>query len=84
MINIDETQSENQLNKDVFLLAILKRKEDETLKDVILTMEETGTFNQKKGKKYLKELKAEKYIENDSLTFLGIEKAKQVEMMFKI
>ena len=84
MINIDENISEDELSKDVFLLAIYKRKDGETLKDVILVMEETGTFSQKKGKKYLKELKSENMVQDDSLTFLGIEKAKQVEMMFRL
>ena len=84
MINIDENMSEDELSKDVFLLAIYKRKDGETLKDVILTMEETGTFSQKKGKKYLKELKSENMVQDEGLTFLGIEKAKQVEMMFRL
>jgi hypothetical protein len=77
-ISIDE------LNKNVLLLAIYKRKEDETLNDVLLNLEETGAFNFKQGKKYLKELKNDQYVIDTALSFKGIEKAKQVELQFKI
>ena len=80
----DENMSEDEFNKQVLLLAIFKRKEDESIKDALINVVDTGSFTQKQAKKYLKELKAEKLIDDDSLTFLGIEKAKQVEMMFRL
>lgn len=72
------------INKRVFLLAIYKKEDDESLNDVIKKMDNTKVFSQKDGKKYLKELKKEGYISDSFLTFLGIQKAKEVELEFKI
>ena len=72
------------IEKKVLLLAILKMKEDETFNDVLITLEESSVFTLKQGKKYLKELKIEKYIDNNNLTFTGIAQAKLVEQEFKI
>lgn len=68
----------------VFLLAIFKRESDESFKDVIAKMEEARVFDQKTGKKYLKELKKLGFVTDDGLTMIGIENAKNVEMEFKI
>jgi uncharacterized protein with HEPN domain len=68
----------------VFLLAIYKRESDESFKDVIAKMEEARVFNQKIGKKYLKQLKELGFVTEDGLTMIGIENAKNVEMEFKI
>ncbi len=72
------------LESRVFLLAILKKKEDESLKDVILILEDAGVFSFKEGKKLLKELKQEGYVDGEALTFKGIEKAKDAELEFKL
>jgi len=72
------------IEKKVLLLGILKKKEDETLNDVLITLEESSVFTLKQGKKYLKELKNEQYVDNDNLTFSGIAQAKLVEQEFKI
>ena len=72
------------INKKVLLLAILKKEKDETLIDVIKKMDNTKVFSLKEGKKYLKELKKESFILHDSLTMIGIAKAKEVELEFKI
>lgn len=74
----------DEMNKRVLLLAIYKREEDESLNDVVKKMDNTKVFTQKQGKKYLKELKKEAFISEDSLTMLGVEKAKEVEQEFKI
>ena len=74
----------DELNKKVLLLAILKKEEDETLNDVIKKMDNTKVFTLKQGKKYLKELKKESLISEDSLTMIGITKAKEAELEFKI
>ena len=74
----------DELNKKVLLLAILKKEEDETLIDVIKKMDNTKVFTLKQGKKYLKELKKEIFVSEDSLTMIGISKAKEVELEFKI
>jgi len=72
------------INKKVLLLAILKKEKDETLIDVIKKMDNTKVFSLKEGKKYLKELKKESFVLDDSLTMIGIAKAKEVELEFKI
>ncbi len=68
----------------VLLLGIYKRADDETLTDVIKTMENSRVFSLKQGKKYLKELKTLGYIVDNNLTMIGIEKAKIIELEFKI
>ncbi len=72
------------INKKVLLLAIYKKEDDESLNDILLKMDSTHVFTQKEGKKYLKELKKEQLISDSSLTILGITKAKEVELEFKI
>ena len=72
------------INKKVLLLAILKKEDDETLIDVIKKMDNTKVFSLKEGKKYLKELKKESLVSDSSLTMIGITKAKEVELEFKI
>lgn len=72
------------INKKVLLLAILKKEEDESLSDVLKKMDNTKVFTLKEGKKYLKELKKENLVVEDSLSMLGISKAKEVELEFKI
>lgn len=72
------------IEKKVLLLGIYKRKDDETLNDVLLTLESSKVFTLKQGKRYLKELKNEKYIDNSELTFLGINEAKQIEKEFSV
>ena len=74
----------DNLNKKVLLLAILKKEEDETLNDVIKKMDNTKVFSLKQGKKYLKELKKENLVRDESLTMLGVTKAKEVELEFKL
>lgn len=72
------------INKRVLLLAIYKKKDDETLTDVLKTMDNSKVFSLKEGKKYIKELRKDSYISDDNLTMLGIETAKVVELEFKI
>lgn len=74
----------DDINKKVLLLAIYKKEEDESLTDVIKKMDNTKVFTLKQGKKYLKELKKELLVSSDYLTLLGIEKAKEIELEFKI
>lgn len=74
----------DEMNKKVLLLAILKKEEDETLMDVVKKMDNTKVFSLKMGKKYLKELKKESFLNDKELTMLGIAKAKEIELEFKI
>lgn len=72
------------IEKKVLLLAIYKKKDDETLNDIVITLENSKVFTLKQGKKHLKELKAQNYIDNNVLTFTGIAQAQSAENEFKI
>jgi len=80
----------NDINGDenieirVLLLGIYKALEGETINDILKTMENSRVFDGKTGKKYVKILKSLNYISDDGLTFIGIQKAKEVELEFKI
>ena len=75
---------EENIELRVLLLAIYKKEDDESLKDVIKTMENSRVFSLKQGKQYLKGLKTLNLITEDGLTMMGIEKAKEVELEFKL
>ena len=47
-------------------------------------MDNNRVFDLKTGKQFIKELKEMNFLTDDSLTFLGIEEAKKVELEFKI
>ena len=72
------------INEKVLLLAILKKESNESLNDIVLKLENTGMFSLKEGKKLLKKLKTEQYINDSFLTFKGEAIAKNVEQEFKI
>lgn len=72
------------VEKKVLLLAIYKRKEDESLTDVLLTLEASKVFTLKQGKQYLKALKNENYLHNNELTVVGVSFAKEVEKEFSL
>lgn len=72
------------IEKKVLLLGILKRKEEESLNDILFTLEQSKVFSLKEGKKLLKELKNEAFIINNELSLKGVSKAKEVELEFKI
>ena len=75
---------ELDLLEKVFLLAVLKKEEDEYLNDIVVKIEQTGSFSMKEGKAILKKLKKELYIEDGKLSFKGVEAAKKAEAEFKI
>ncbi|MFZ9660138.1 MAG: hypothetical protein ACO29X_06290 [Arcobacteraceae bacterium] len=68
----------------VLLLAIYKKENDENFQDVLKMMDNNRVFDLKTGKQFIKELKEMNFLTDDSLTFLGIEEAKKVELEFKI
>ena len=72
------------IEEQVLLLGIYKRKEDESINNVVMMLEDTGMFTYKEGKKYLKSLKEDGYISDDRLTVTGTQKAKEVEEGFKL
>ncbi len=72
------------IEKKVLLLGILKKQNDETLNDVLISLEEARVFTLKDGKKYLKDLKNESLLINNELSFSGFARAKEVELEFRI
>jgi len=81
---MSEINFQEDMDLRVFLLAIYKKKENETIKDIINMMINAGLFDMKNGKKSVKDLKKLDYIIDEELTMLGITKAKEVELEFKI
>jgi hypothetical protein len=75
---------EEDMELRVFLLAIYKKQDNETIEDIIKVMVNAGLFDMKHGKKALKNLKKLNYVLDDGLTMLGLQKAKEVELEFKI
>lgn len=68
----------------VFLLSIYKKQDNETIQDVIAMMINSNLFDIKTSKKFIKELKNLNYLIDNSLTMIGIQKAKEVELEFKL
>lgn len=75
---------ETNIEMMVLLLAIYKKEETESLIDIVKTLENSNVFTFKEGKKLLKLLKNDQYILEDRLTMIGIQKAKEAELAFKI
>jgi len=74
----------DNIEQRVLLLALFKKNEDETFNNILGVMEESRVLTKKIGKKYLKDLRELNFISSDSFTMLGVQKAKEVEMEFKI
>jgi hypothetical protein len=79
-----QKEFEENMELRVLLLGLYKKQENESFKDILDVMEDSRVFTKKVGKKYLKILKELNYISDNGFTMIGIEKAKQVEMEFKI
>jgi len=73
-----------EIEERVLLLGIYKRKEGEDFNDVIMILEQAGVFSFKEGKRLLKSLKANGYVEEDRLTVVGMQKGAQIEQEFKL
>ena len=74
----------DDINKRVFLLKMLTREGDESLKDVVLSLANTGMFTPKEGKRIRKELESEGYIHDGELTVKGMIEAKRAESEFRL
>lgn len=72
------------INKQVLLLALLKRKEDESFNEVIAQLQQAKLFSFKEGKRVLKELKEERYVIDGDLSLKGELEAKKIEQEFKV
>ena len=74
---------ELEIEKRVFLLAISKKEEGESLKDILTMLVETGMFDKKEGKKTLQELIDANYIVGENLSMTGVMVANEAEKEFK-
>ncbi|MRI59158.1 MAG: hypothetical protein C6H99_06620 [Epsilonproteobacteria bacterium] len=72
------------INKRVLLLAILKKEPNENLIDIVAMLEASRLFRFKEGKRLLKELKSEGYIDEAGLTPKGHKAAKEAEEEFRL
>jgi hypothetical protein len=68
----------------VLILAIYKKNENETLIDIIKTLENSRVFSFKEGKRLLKLLKNNNFILNEELTIIGIQKAQEAQKAFTV
>ncbi|KIM03839.1 MAG: hypothetical protein KU29_10960 [Sulfurovum sp. FS06-10] len=69
--------------KRVFLLAIAKREEGESMQTTIESLVNTGMFDMNEAKQVLEELRASKHIVGDNLSMMGVMVANQAEQEFK-
>jgi hypothetical protein len=69
--------------KKVFLLAIAKREEGESMDETMKSLVNTGMFDMSEAQKVLDELRAENYIVGDNLSMTGVVVANQAEQEFK-
>jgi len=74
---------ELEIEKRVFLLAIAKREEGESMDDVLAMLVETGMFDNKEGKRHLKALREANYIVGENLSMTGVIEADKAEREFK-
>jgi hypothetical protein len=69
--------------KKVFLLAIAKREDGESMDETMKSLVNTGMFDINEAKKVLDELRANNYIVGDNLSMTGVVVANQAEQEFK-
>jgi predicted double-glycine peptidase len=71
--------------KKVFLLALLKREEGESMKDILESLVNTGMFEDgmREAKETLKELRESNHIVGDNLSMIGVMVANEAEKEFK-
>jgi hypothetical protein len=75
----------NELNifKKVFLLAVAKREEGESIEITMKSLVNTGMFSMSEAKQVLKELRDEKYLIGDNLSMIGVMAVNRAEREFK-
>lgn len=72
------------LLKKVSLLAILKKRDSETIDDVMETLMDTNMFlSRDEAEKVFRELRDSNHIVGDNLSMIGIIEAKRAEEEFK-
>ncbi len=67
----------------VTLLGILKKQPDESLDDVLDMLVDTGMYDKPQAKRVLDDLREQGYVVGDSLSFIGVNAAKEADEFFK-
>ncbi|WP_353662647.1 hypothetical protein [Hydrogenimonas sp. SS33] len=75
---------ELSIEERVLLLALLKREPQESVRDILLMLENSRVFTLKEGKRLARKLRKEGYLEEEGLTFKGITAAQAAEAEFKL
>lgn len=70
--------------KKVFLLAVAKREEGETMQDTMESLVNTGMFDMKEAKQVLAGLRDSKHLIGDNLSMSGVMVANAAEQEFKL
>ena len=79
-----EEMGDEELFRKVFLLKLLTREPDETMKDVVASLANAGMFTLKEGEELKKKLEEQGYIVNNELSVKGVMEAKKAEQEFKL
>ena len=72
------------IEERVFLLGIYTKPEGETLRELLISLANTGMFTLKDGKKILKKLQREEFIVDGELSFKGVVEAKRAKEEFTL
>ena len=75
--------SDDDILARVTLLAIYKKKPDESLDDILDILVDTGMYDKKEAKQVFAELEERGYITVDGLSLVGMNIAKKAEQEFK-
>ncbi|HIC10091.1 MAG TPA: hypothetical protein EYO61_01865 [Campylobacterales bacterium] len=76
--------TDSDILRKVLLLALLNRKEGDTIQDVIVELDSIQAMSIKEAKKLLKEFKRESLIVDGELSPLGVAEAEKARLFFKI
>jgi hypothetical protein len=74
----------DDINQRIFLLKMLTRERDETMRDVIISLSNTGMFTPKEGKRIRRKLEKEGYVRDGELTLKGMAVAKKTQNEFRL
>ena len=76
--------TDSDILRKVLLLALLNRKEGDTIRDVIVELDSIQAMTIKEAKKLLKEFKRESLIVDGELSPLGIAEAEKARQFFTL
>jgi hypothetical protein len=78
------TQEDKELLEDVFLLAMLNKEQDETLKDISSMLVDTNSLSFSEAEEIVASLQTKGAIIDENLSFLGITLANIAKEKFQL